>query len=90
MTVFPVPAPMVIGLLVSLIMVVQILSHISSRPSGFCRWPLAILAMGGMVAAFVSGSGVHTPTDDASEADQVLEEDLFALLEEVLPWVNET
>ncbi len=34
--------------------------------------------------------GVHTSTDDAYEADQVLEEDLLALLEEVLQWFNET
>ncbi len=89
MTMFPVPATVVIGLIVGLIIIVHILSQISSCPSGLRGWPLAILAMGGMVAVFVSGSGVHTPIDDASEADQVLEEDLFALLEEVLPWFNE-
>ncbi len=34
--------------------------------------------------------GTHTPTDDAYEADQVLEEELVALLDEVLQWFNET
>ncbi len=34
--------------------------------------------------------GTHTPTDEAYEADQVLEEDLVALLDEVLQWFNET
>ncbi len=34
--------------------------------------------------------GTHTPTDEAYEADQVLEEELVALLEEVLQWFNET
>ncbi len=85
----PVPATVAIGLIVGLILLVHILSHHSSRPSGLRGWLLAILAMGGMVV-FVSGPGVPTPTDDVSAADQVLEEDLFALLEEVLPWFNET
>ncbi len=41
MTMFPVPATVVIGLIVGLIIIVHMLSQISSCPSGLRGWPLA-------------------------------------------------
>jgi multisubunit Na+/H+ antiporter MnhB subunit len=66
MTTFPVPATVVIGVMVGLIIVANILSRNSSRPSGLRGWLLAILAVGGMVAVFVYGPRLWQPLPSSS------------------------